>query len=333
MFRILMFVLLSLFCASPAVGQTGAPNPPGRTIENVKRDNAYSYIQWLPNEPRQDNVLIRNSEFTCSHYCFVFQNNSSNITIDNVKLKQTKPQPRITGGIAIINGDNFLLKNLNIKGFDSTTKYPNADGIVLNRLPTNVSIVDSYFGFNSNGGIDSKSKGMLLDGVVSEFNGFNYRCWSDWKAGTLTSNSPKSGHIQTNQSNGIACHIVINELNVKATDAHPPIFGMTKGAYVEVKHCKIEAPADIQVVWYGSGANAKNTTLILDPASCAVNGKAVIYTPEDNGVYVVYPNNADADGDGFVLATGNVAAFGKKNTRWEFVGKVADGWRYRKITK
>ncbi len=330
MIRFMMILWLALFCASPAIGQTGASNPPSRIIENIKLDNAYSYIQWLPNNPRQDNVLIKNVDLTCGHYCFVFQNNSSNVTIENVKLRQTKPQPRITGGIAIINGDNFVLRNVDIKGFDSTTIYPNADGIVLNRLPTNVGIYNSYFGFNSNGGIDSKSKGMLLDGVVSEYNGFNYRCWSDWKAGTLTSNSPKSGHIQTNRSDGIACHIVIDQLNVKATNAYPPIFGMTKGAYVEVKKCKFEVPADIRLVWYGSGATPKNTTLILGP-SCAINGKAVIYTPDSGDVFVTYPTNADGDHDGLVISSGNVAAFGKKNTRWQFVEQTAEGYRYKLI--
>jgi Ca2+-binding RTX toxin-like protein len=110
------------------------------------------------------------------------QYDSSDIVIQNVR-----------GDSGFVDGDNFAI-GVHIAGtahdvliertamrnaLDTTNSYANGDGFASERGTYNVTLRDVIATGNSDGGLDLKTDGVVVDGAILSGNGRNLRLWGD----------------------------------------------------------------------------------------------------------------------------------------------------------
>lgn len=108
------------------------------------------------------------------------QYDSSNVVIQNVR-----------GDSGFVDGDNFAI-GVQIAGtahdvliersamrnaLDTTNSYANGDGFVSERGTYNLTLRDVIATGNSDGGLDLKTDGLVIDGAILSGNGRNLRLW------------------------------------------------------------------------------------------------------------------------------------------------------------
>ncbi|PAX06351.1 hypothetical protein CKY28_17900 [Sphingomonas lenta] len=229
-----------------------------RTVSD-RKVSTYSWIDALPakGSRRYQDFTARRIIADCSHNCVRIQDGSERVTIEDSVFSYKGPRRKIVAGVSLVAGD-VTLRNVTAQGFVQSAKYPNGDGVMAARR-TRLTVIGGAYRDNSDAGIDSKGE-TLLENVVSERNGLNYRCWGDWTAGTLVSRKPVKGHFQTNPG----CVARIRHLLVE-DDRPGTIFGLAKGTTLIVDRCTIRMPTGGRLIYWHPGASTANTTVRLGP--------------------------------------------------------------------
>ena len=242
------------------------PDKP-KVVSNVVSNGRYKWVDTRKTDVR--NATFNNITLNVDRYGFAFGPSyvikdgknkgqivchaGSTVTINNLTASLRKPTkggdfPAAVGvsdsGCApaniIINGGVFSnFRQVEVKG-----KYTQGDGIDCDNRRVNLTIRNVAANNNSDGGFDSKCN-STYDNLSGEGNGITYRMWGRVRAGTLTSISPRKGHIQTTGGTDAVIELLIAEgSNGK------PVVGINSptGESIEIKACRFNFTVPTPVI-------------------------------------------------------------------------------------
>ena len=122
--------------------------------------------------------------------------------------------------------------------------------------------------------------------------------------------------------------IIAQKVTFKSAGRQPLLWA-GPGSIITIDECVIDVPAGTPFIKYRDGGKASNVVLTLGK-NCTRDAQGfAVNTPDET--FITYATNADSDNDGFVIASGRVAVFGKKGTRWQFDAKTSEGYRYKLV--
>jgi len=176
--------------------------------------------------------------------------------------------PDLPEGIHVEAGKNILIENGTISGFQMTMapdRYWNGDGIATEQGVVGVTIRTVTVADNTDGGVDLKSIGNVLDHVTAIRNNRNFRFWGNVEASTLTSIEPKkrggnasSAHVHIAGNNVAPPVIHIGKLVVRANSSTAPILMIENGAaLVTIDDYDIKVPAGTKLMVGGAQATVR----------------------------------------------------------------------------
>lgn len=227
----------------------------GAVIENFVADGISR--SGILVERGQSNIIVRNGVLTHS----ATPNTGSALPV----------------GLAVNDGHDVLFENLVVRGFKMAPvpkHYLNGDCSSGEVKSYNVTFRNTLVSDCSDGGYDFKTKNLRFEEATAEAVDICFRIWGQatasniyckdwakWSAGAAVQNVYSAGG-----------GIIIDNLDLEATPGKvQKVFNMhNPGAYIEVKHCTGNWPADDgknKLITYEDKASAANTTLKLD-ASC-----------------------------------------------------------------
>lgn len=189
--------------------------------------------------PTISNVLIERAEMKCAERCLYMRGDSHDWIIRDVKVTITAPNMEKgnipTGFLIRGTAHDLLFERVESYGWVSGVSggYVQGDGLTTEDGTYNITIRDSIFRDNSDGGIDSKTINLHLENIKSMRNKYNYRFRQIVRATTLYSENPRNAHIQ---GNTISTNVIIDKL---VAVGGAPLIKFEKPGRIEIKSCDL----------------------------------------------------------------------------------------------
>jgi hypothetical protein len=267
---------MALAAVAPAAASPGADaEGVNGAIPLVSQDRAqrlsgaYRLIETAPDTRARHIVIAHLEGVEIAREGIRLRGDLEDITIRDFALTHAatpNAPPDLPEGIHIESGRQFLIERGTISGFQMSMpadRYWNGDGIAAERAAHDVTIRDVVVQDNSDGGLDLKSVGNVLDRVTAIRNNRNFRFWSDVEAGTLTSIDPtshggtaSSAHVHIAGNNDAPPKVHIARLIVRAATSSAPILLIENGAAdVVIDDYDIQVPKGTPLLKGGAQAH------------------------------------------------------------------------------
>lgn len=325
-------ILATALLAAPAIAQEAAPTVLGpKTVNGPAIDTVTgpAKYRW---PKKYDGYVLKDYTQTGSGFG-VRNNDGSSITVEGGTWRHTGSPEKIGASFAVGGSGALTLTNVTAIGsYDPKVKprtaFPNTDG-VMGAQRTFLTIKGGAFRNYWDAGIDTKATTTLTGTVTVEDSRVSLKVWGPLVGDTLVSRNARDGDVACLKSPVVTCNIHLKKLVVWNADPNGLLVGFQgNDGVARIDECELHVPATYRVSWLKAGS--KNTKLILGP-TCVKDGKVVGAPDVPTGdTFIVWPTDANKGGSPAVVSTGRIAAFGPKGTRWTFVEKTPEGYRYKK---
>lgn len=338
-----LIALVAVLLATPALAASSVAPKLNARIGSPEKPytSAGAYKWWDTSKADGSGTVMDHVTVTATQRGVNIEKPINGLTIRDSEFIGQKPMAnsQFPAGVFAKQGSNLLVERTTIRDWKTIadSNYRQGDCFLAEWGFVGIVLRDVTLSGCTDGGFDSKAREVLLDRVVAEDNKISYRIWyTGIKATTITSINPKEAHFQLNwrkdKKYGMGPGGVTAQKIVFRSTGKQPLFSLSPGSIVNVPECDTQVAEGTRVIAYREGGKASNVFVTLGK-SCQpdAQGYAVNTPVADDNTYVTYPTNADSDDDGFVVASGRVAVFGKKGTRWQFDAKTSEGYRYKLV--